>query len=134
LIGGAVEELLRYDGSVQLRGLRAVEDFAIDGKHILKGQRVLLALGAANRDPAQFPEPDQLDIGRHDNRHLDLGRGIHFCIGAALARTEIQIAIASLLRRMPDLRLASQTLEWQPIPIFRGPMALPLLFDSTQTT
>lgn len=134
LIGGAVEELLRYDGSVQLRGLTAVEYVAIDGTQSIRGQRVLLALGAANRDPAQFPEPDQLDIGRCDNRHLDLGRGIQFCIGAALARTEIQIAIASLLRRMPDVRLASQTLEWQPIPIFRGPVALSLLFDSSQAT
>jgi cytochrome P450 len=129
LIAPAVEELLRYDGSVQMRGVTAAADLAVGGKQIAKGQSVLLLLGAANRDPAQFPEPDRLDLDRRETRHLDFGRGIHFCIGAALARAELQIAITSVLRRMPGLRLASETLEWQKVPpIFRGLKALPVTF------
>jgi cytochrome P450 len=129
LIATAVEELLRYDGSVQMRGVTAAADLAIGGQQIGMGQSVLLLIGAANRDPAQFPVPDQLDLGRRENRHLDFGRGIHFCIGTALARAEIQIAITSMLRRMPDLRLATDALEWQMVPpIFRGLKALPVAF------
>jgi pimeloyl-[acyl-carrier protein] synthase len=85
LIGPAVEELLRYDGSVQMRGVTAAEDLYIGDNRIGKGQSVLLLLGAANRDPARFTDPDPLDLGRRENGHLDFGRGIHFCIGAALA-------------------------------------------------
>jgi hypothetical protein len=128
LIVPAVEELLRYDGSVQLRGVTAVTDLSMGGKRIGAGQSVLMLLGAANRDPAQFPDPDRLDLGRGEIRHLDFGRGIHFCIGAALARAEIQIAVASVLRRMPGLRLATDTLEWQTVPVFRGLKALPVAF------
>jgi cytochrome P450 len=106
-----------------------VADLDIGGQRIGAGQSVLLLLGAANRDPAQFPAPDRLDLGRRENRHLDFGRGIHFCIAAALARAEVQIAIGSVLRRMPDLRLATDTLEWQVVPpIFRGLKALPVAF------
>jgi pimeloyl-[acyl-carrier protein] synthase len=129
LIGPAVVELLRYDGSVQMRGVTAAEDLSIGEKRIGKGQSVLLLLGAANRDPARFADPDRLDLGRRENGHLDFGRGIHFCIGAALARTELQIAIKTVLRRMPELRLTSETLEWQTVPpIFRGLKALPVAF------
>ncbi len=129
LIGPAVEELLRYDGSVQMRGVTAAEDLSIGQKRIGKGQSVLLLLGAANRDPARFANPDRLDIGRGDNGHLDFGRGIHFCIGAALARLELQIAIATVLRRMPGLQLTSETVEWQTVPpIFRGLKALSVTF------
>ncbi len=129
LIGPAVEELLRYDGSVQMRGVTAAEDLSIGGKRIGKGQSVLLLLGAANRDPARFADPDRLDIGRRDNVHLDFGRGIHFCIGAALARSELQIAITTVLKRMPEVRLANETVEWQTVPpIFRGLKALQVAF------
>ena len=129
LIVTAVEELLRYDGSVQMRGVTAAAVLAIGGQRVGKGQSVLLLLGAANRDPAQFSEPDRFDLDRRENRHLDFGRGIHFCIGAALARAELQIAINTVLRRMPGLRLATETLEWQTVPpIFRGLKALPVAF------
>jgi len=129
LNGPAVEELLRYDGSVQMRGVTAAEDLSIGQKRIGKGQSVLLLLGAANRDPARFTDPDRLDLGRRDTGHLDFGRGIHFCIGAALARTELQIAITTVLQRMPELRLISETVEWQTAPpIFRGLKALPVAF------
>jgi len=116
LIGSAVEELLRYDGSVQMRGVTAAEDLSIGDKRIGKGQSVLLLLGAASRDPARFADPDRLDIGRRDSGHLDFGRGIHFRVGAALARTELQIAITTVIRRMPELRLRSKTVEWQTVP------------------
>ena len=129
LIGPAVEELLRYDGSVQMRGVTAAEELSIGDKRIGKGQSVLLLLGAANRDPARFANPDRLDIDRRDGGHLDFGRGIHFCIGAALARAELQIAISTVLRRMPALRLATEAVEWQTAPpIFRGLKALPVAF------
>jgi cytochrome P450 len=129
LIGPAVEELLRYDGSVQMRGVTAAEDLSIGEKRIGQGQSVHLLLGAANRDPARFADPDRLDLGRRENGHLDFGRGIHFCIGAALARAELQIAITTVLRRMPKLRLTSETMEWQTVPpIFRGLKALPVAF------
>ncbi len=95
----------------------------------LLANAVLLLLGAANRDPARFTDPDRLDLGRRDTGHLDFGRGIHFCIGAALARTELQIAITTVLQRMPELRLISETVEWQTAPpIFRGLKALPVAF------
>jgi pimeloyl-[acyl-carrier protein] synthase len=128
LIANAVEELLRYDGSVQLRGLTAKEDFAFGGKPIRRGKGVIVVFGAANRDPAQFPDPDRLDLGRRDNRHLEFGRGIHFCIGAALARAELQLAIGAVLRRMPKLELATDTLQWHSVPVFRGLKALPVVF------
>jgi hypothetical protein len=129
LIGPAVEELLRFDGSVQMRGVTAAEEHSIGDKRIGKGQSVLLLLGAANRDPARFADPDRLDIGRQDGGHLEFGRGIHFCIGAALARIELQIAISTVLQRMPELRLTKETVEWQTVPpIFRGPKLLPVAF------
>src|SRR6185369_10317079 len=93
LIQSAVEEFLRYDGPVQLTGRGAKEDVEIGGKRILQGERVMTVLAAANRDPAQFPDPDRLDIRRENNYHLAFGQGIHFCLGASLARAEGQIAI-----------------------------------------
>jgi cytochrome P450 len=128
LIADAVEEMLRYDASVQLRGLGVGEDFVLGGQQIRAGQSVMLALGGANRDPEQFVDPDRFDITRPERRHLSLGQGIHFCIGAALARAEIRIAIGTVLRRMPDLRLATEALEWRTGSIFRGVTALPVAF------
>lgn len=100
LIKTAVEEFLRYDGSVQITARVALEDIEVGGKTICKNQQALLLLGAANRDPAHFPDPDQLDITRHENPHLTFGHGIHHCLGAPLARVEAQIAINSMLRRI----------------------------------
>jgi cytochrome P450 len=128
LIADAVEEMLRYDASVQLRGLGVARDFVLGGQQIRAGQAVMLALGGANRDPAQFVDPDRFDIARSERRHLSLGQGIHFCIGAALARAEIQIAIGTVLRRMPSLRLAAEALEWRTGSISRGVTALPVEF------
>ena len=126
LVTSAVEELMRYDGAVQLRGVRSTRDLQIGGTLIGSGQTVFMVIGAANRDPAQFPEPDRLDIERVPNRHLELGHGIHFCLGAALARAESQIAINSLLARRSYLELASEHLEWKSIPVFRGLLSLPV--------
>ncbi len=107
LIVTAVEELLRFDGPVQRTARIPSEDVTIGGKTIGKGEMVMPFIGAADRDPAQFPDPDRLDIGRTENRHIAFGWGIHFCIGAPLARVEGQIAINTLLRRMPRLALAT---------------------------
>jgi cytochrome P450 len=128
LIDAAVEEMLRYDGPVQIVYRSATEDVELDGKHIRQGQLVNLILGAANRDPAHFSKPDRFDITRDEGRHLDFGLGIHFCLGAALARLEGQIAFTTLLNRCPDLRLATDALEWQEHPTFRGLKSLPVAF------
>jgi cytochrome P450 len=103
LLPGAVEELLRYDSPVQRTGRITNTDVKLDGRRIPKGSLVITALGAANRDPVHFPDPDRLDIRSRDNRHIAFGFGIHFCLGAPLARLEGQIAIGTLLRRMPGL-------------------------------
>lgn len=113
LIGTAVEEFLRYDTSVQRQARVAGVDLEIGGQRILKGQYLLLFIGAANRDPSQFPDPDRLDIGRRENKHVAFGHGIHFCIGAPLARLEAEIAINTILRRFPGLQLMNQSLEWE---------------------
>ena len=126
LVAGAVEELMRYDGAVQLRGVRSTRELEIGGALIGAEQTVFMVIGAANRDLAQFPEPDRVDIERSPNRHLEFGHGIHFCLGAALARAESQIAINSLLARRPRLALASEDLEWKSIPVFRGLKSLPV--------
>jgi cytochrome P450 len=106
LLENAVEELLRFDSPVQLTGRIAKEDVEIDGHRVAAGQSVVCVLGAANRDPAHFPDPDRLDLGREDVRHLAFGMGPHYCLGAPLARLEGAVAFSTLLRRFPDLRLA----------------------------
>jgi cytochrome P450 len=84
------------------------EDIDVGGTPIAAGERMVVALGAANRDPAQYPDPDRLDVTREDNRHLTFSHGIHFCLGASLARVEGQVAIPRLLQRFPDLALAAE--------------------------
>jgi hypothetical protein len=128
LIGSAVEELLRYDGPVQRTGRMPNTDVEVGGRTIPKGALVLGLIGAANRDPAHFPDPDRLDITRSDNRHLGFGWGIHFCLGAPLARLEAQIAILALARRMPRLALATARPEWRRASTLRGLTALPVTF------
>lgn len=128
LIQGAVEEFLRYDGSVQLTGRTSKEDVAIGGTLIRQGERVMTILAAANRDPAQFSDPDRLDITRKDNHHVALGHGIHFCLGASLARAEGQIAIGTVLRRMPRLTLLEEVPQWRPAFTLRGLETLPVSF------
>jgi cytochrome P450 len=120
LIESAVEELLRYDPPVQWTSRVAGEDFEFAGKQLKRGEILLGAVGAANRDPAVFANPDRLDIRRADNKHLSFGTGIHFCLGAALARMEAQIVIATMLARTPNLKLAKQRLRWRKGITFRG--------------
>ena len=126
LTESAVEEFLRYDGPVQATGRTATEDIEVGGTVIKEGQVAFTLLGAANHDPAQFANPDTLDITRKDNRHLAFGHGIHFCLGAQLARVEAQVAFETLLRRFPDLKLGADGVEWGGAFILRGPKALPL--------
>jgi len=102
------------------------EDVAIGDRTIPAGSLVMGLLGAANRDPAHFPEPDRFDIGRRDNRHLAFGWGIHFCLGAPLARLEGQVALGTLLRRFPRLALAADRVEWRQTATLRGLAALPV--------
>ena len=130
LIETAVEELLRYDSPLQRTNRVSTEELEIGGKLIGKGQFVLLMADAANRDPAQFPDPDRLDITRQNNRHGSFGYGIHFCVGAPLVRVEGQIAIDSILHRLPQLRLESDAaLEYEKNLAFRALKSLPLTFQ-----
>jgi cytochrome P450 len=128
LITNAIEEFLRYDSSVQMTGRVALEDINdLGGKKIPKGESVLCLLGSANRDPAVYPDqPDRLDITRPNVRPLSFGGGIHFCLGAQLARIEAEIAISTLLRRLPELRLDdAENPEWRPTFVLRGLKRLP---------
>jgi cytochrome P450 len=127
LIESAVEELLRFESPVQWTGRVALEDLEINDLQVPQGQRLAMGLGAANRDPTQFPEPDRLDLRRAENRHVAFGHGIHFCLGAALARMEGQIAIGTLVRRFPGLRLGSGPIRWQENFTLRGLKSLPLV-------
>ena len=128
LIVSAVEELLRYDSPVQKMGRIALADIEVGGKQIRKGQLVCLSFGAANRDPEQFALPQQLDVKRQPNRHLSFGHGLHYCVGAALARLEGQIAINTVLRSLPGLQLATEKLEWYRNFTLRGLKSLPVVF------
>ena len=128
LITNAIEEFLRYDSSVQLTGRVALEDIEdLGGKKIPKGESVLCLLGSANHDPAVYPDrPERLDITRPNVKPLSFGGGIHFCLGAQLARIEAEIAISTLLRRLPDLRLDDAVNpEWRPTFVLRGLKHLP---------
>ncbi len=108
LLGPAVDELLRYDSPVQLDGRVVREDLEMGGKRLRAGEKVIALLGAANRDPAAFENPDTLDIGREKKSHLSFGRGIHHCLGASLALMEARIAFRGLLDRFPTIRLAAE--------------------------
>jgi cytochrome P450 len=126
LIESTIEECLRYDSPVQITGRRPKEDVEIGGKRIQSGEMIFTLIGAANRDPEQFSEPDRFDITRNDSRHLAFGHGIHFCLGASLARLEAQIAIGALVRRLPHLRLHPTTPQWRDAFTLRGLQSLPV--------
>ena len=128
LIPSAVEELLRYESPSQHTARLAVDDIEIGGKLIKKRQAVMAVMGAANRDPERFPDPDRLDVGRQDNRHLAFAWSNHFCFGAPLARIEGQIAFESIVRRMPKLQLATESVKWRENLGLRGLLALPVTF------
>jgi pimeloyl-[acyl-carrier protein] synthase len=128
LIPSAVEELLRYESPSQHTTRLAPEDIVLGGKTICKHQTVTVVMGAANRDPERFSEPDRLDIARQDNRHLAFGWASHFCFGAPLGRLEGQIAFETVLRRMPNLSLEPGPLEWRDNLGLRGLKRLPVRF------
>jgi cytochrome P450 len=127
LLASAIEEMLRYDSPVQITYRSTLEDADIYGRRIRKGDLVNTVLGSANRDPGRFSNPDQFDISRNEGRHLGFGVGIHFCIGAPLVRLEAEIVFETILRRFPRISLATETLEWQAHPIFRGLKSLPVV-------
>ncbi len=116
----AIDELLRYDSPVQLTGRLTSEPVVYGGVEIDAGTVVNIWLGSANRDPGRFVDPDVLDLARHDNRHMAFGYGIHFCVGAPLARLEGEIALRSVLRRFPDLRLGDEPLAYHGSLVFRA--------------
>jgi cytochrome P450 len=124
LVPDAVEEFLRYDGPVQLTSRIAREDREVVGRPVHKGQQIVLLLAGANRDPAAFADPDRLDVGRRDVRHVAFGHGIHFCLGAQLARLEAALALDALIARLPDLRRADAPIRWSSNTILRGPEEL----------
>lgn len=128
LIASAVEELLRFDSSVQRLGRVATDDINICGTQIRRGEFVAAMLGAANRDPAHFAEPVKLDFEREHKHHLSFGYGKHYCIGAPLARLEIEIAIRTILARFPSLRLGTADVEWYDNFGQRFLRALPVVF------
>lgn len=132
LLETAVEELLRYDGPVELATWRyATEPLTIGGQAVAAGDPVLVVLAAADRDPDRFDGPNTLDLARRDNPHLGYGHGIHYCLGAPLARLEARTALAALLTRLPDLRLAADPAElrWRGGLIMRGLRTLPVAFS-----
>ncbi len=120
LMATAVEELLRFDGPVQATIRHALADTDVGEVQVAKGESTLVVLAAANRDPAVFEQPDRLDVRRKDNRHIAFGQGIHYCVGAPLARLEAQVAFSGLLRRYPRLALADETIEYGGTFILRG--------------
>jgi cytochrome P450 len=128
LITNAIEEFLRYDSSVQMTGRVTLEDIEdLGGKRIPRGETVLCLLGSANHDPAVYPDhPERLDITRANVKPLSFGGGIHFCLGAQLARLEAEVAISTLLRRLPDLRLDdAENPQWRSSFVLRGLTRLP---------
>jgi cytochrome P450 len=133
LVPTAVDELLRFDSPVERTITRWVTtDCELGGRHLRRGDLVIAVVGSANRDAEQFADADSLDLGRADNKHVGFGRGPHYCLGAPLARLETEIALATLVDRLPGLRLAiaEDDLYWRPIPLFRSLASLPVAWDT----
>ncbi|MDH6120213.1 cytochrome P450 [Kitasatospora sp. GAS204A] len=133
LIGSAVDELARYDTPTQAIVRVVAEDVEIGGRTLRAGELVYLFLAATNRDPERFEDPDRLDLSRPGNRHLSFGNGPHFCLGGPLAKLQVEVAVSTLVRRLPELRLADEAaggeaLEWRPNPLQRRLTALPLTY------
>jgi cytochrome P450 PksS len=129
LAESAVEELLRYTSPVEITPPRvAREDMALGRVRVSRGDFVAGVIGSANHDAAQFDDPERLDIAREPNRHLSFGQGPHFCLGATLARLEAEVALTTLFRRCPDLRLAqpAEALRWRKLLPLRGLQELPV--------
>jgi cytochrome P450 len=129
LLPAAVKELLRFTNPVNhATGRFATEDLTIGDVVIPAGERVFIATSSADRDPAQFPDPDRLDLGRDTSGHLAFGHGIHYCLGAPLARMEAEVALGALLARFPEISLAvpPQELRWRPVSLMNGLESLPV--------
>ena len=128
LVPTAVDEGLRYESPVQMTARIATEDCTVARRPLQAGESVIVALGAANRDPSVFDGPERFDVGREPNPHLAFGHGAHFCLGAPLARLEGEIVLSTVLARIPQLALAVDrgALEWQATTDFRGPVAMPV--------
>jgi pimeloyl-[acyl-carrier protein] synthase len=129
LIASSVEEALRYDPPTQaLNPQVALEEVTVGDETIKEGEAVSVLIGAVNRDPERFPDPDRFDITRSDRHHLSFSTGEHFCLGSSLARLQAQIALELLLQRLSNLKLATEKLEWQKLGRFRGLVSLPVTF------
>lgn len=126
LMSAAVDELLRYDSSVQMTFRYALEDVELSGKTIRTGEHVAIVFGAALRDPAHYPDPDRLDLTRARGKDITFGLGPHYCLGAALARAEGEIGISALLRRQPTLAQKDSAIAWQETAAVRGLKSLPI--------
>ena len=133
LLPSALRELLRFDSPVQYSGRRLKVDVQMHGQLMKKGQLVIPLIGAANRDPAKFSAPDELDIYRNEGAHLSFGHGPHVCIGAVLTYMEAEIALRSVMRRLPELRLAATHCSWGDNAVYRSLKTLPLSFMSVST-
>ncbi|MGH2687159.1 MAG: cytochrome P450, partial [Actinomycetota bacterium] len=115
----AIEELMRFDTPLQMFERWVLEDVEIAGMRVPRGQELALLFGSANRDPAVFDRPDELDVGRYPNPHMSFGAGVHFCLGAPLARIELATSFGTLLRRFPRMELVAEP-QWKPNYIIRG--------------
>ena len=131
LLGTAVEELLRFGSPLQATRRFALERVEVGDCEVGPGERVVCLLGVANRDPEVFADPNRLDLGRRDNRHLAFGSGIHACLGARLARLEARVAIGELVRRFPNFGLARPGVTWREGGVLRVPATLPLALAGT---
>lgn len=130
LVGGAVEEVLRYDGPAKTVARVMGDDVELRGRRLRRGERVFLSPSSANRDPEVFADPDTLDITRDRTGQLGFGVGMHYCLGAPLARLEASIAIPRALARLPGLRLSGEALEWHPVLLSRGMQRFPAQFTA----
>ncbi|GAA4853376.1 cytochrome P450 [Pseudonocardia benzenivorans] len=128
LLNGAIEEVLRFDGPAKTVARVMAEDVEMGGRTLRRGQRVFLSPSAANRDPAVFDDPDTFDINRRQGRQLGFGVGLHYCLGAPLARLEASIAIPRVLERLPSLRVDDDRLRWAPVLLSRGMESFPVAF------
>ena len=126
LMPAAVREMLRFDSPIQYTARRIYAEVQMHGRTLKRGQLLVPLIGAANRDPARFSDPDRFDIGRDEGMHLSFGHGPHVCIGAALTTMEAEIAFSTLMRRLPMLELASPVADWSGNPVYRGLATLPL--------